>query len=68
MIVFEQTVFDGHQRRRVHRLCAKRLFWNFTMRNQDQFEEFIRQIADAWERAEQDKMGLRVEVHQDEDL
>ena len=67
MVIFEQVVFDEHQRCRVQRLCAKKLSWSFTIRNQDDFENFIREVSDAWERAEQDKMSLDFQVHQVED-
>jgi len=64
MIVLEERIFDGSRRCAVHRLCAKKLSWDFTIRTQDDFEDFIRQVSDAWERAEQDKMSLDFQVHQ----
>lgn len=64
MIVLQEVVFDGRRRCAVHRLCAKKLSWEFTIGNQDQFEDFIREISDAWERAEQDKMSLTLTIHQ----
>ena len=67
MVVLEEVIFDGNRRCAVHRLCAKKLSWSFTIRNQDDFENFIREVSDAWERAEQDRMSLEFQVHQTED-
>lgn len=64
MIIMPEQIVDGKRRCAVRHLCCQRMSWDFTITNQDDFEDFIRQIASAWERAEQDKMSLDIRIHQ----
>lgn len=60
----EQETVGPDTRCRVSRLSCEHAFWEFDIRNDDEFEAFIKRIARAWADAQSDKQGLHLHVNQ----
>ena len=64
MLVFAKEVVGQDVRCEVHKMKAQALSWEFTIRNDDDFELFIKKVAEAWSDCISDKQELVFTVHQ----
>ena len=48
----------------VHRMTARRSFWEADIHSDDDFEIFIREISRAWADAQTDRQGLHLHINQ----
>lgn len=64
MLVFAKQVVGQDVRCEVHQMKAQSLSWEFTIRNDDDFESFIKRVAKAWTDCLSDKQELVFTVHQ----
>lgn len=64
MLVFAKEVVGPDVRCEVHKMRAQALSWEFTIKNDDDFELFIKRVAEAWSDCLSDKQELVFTVHQ----
>lgn len=60
----EREVVGQDTRCRVTRLSCDRMFWEFDINNDDDFEAFIKLISRAWADAQSDFQGLHLHCNQ----
>jgi len=63
-VLFEKESAGTDTRCRVERHCTKRHFWEADIQDDDQFLQFIADIARAWSDAQFDRQGLHLHINQ----